>query len=344
MKTIDLRSDTTTRPTKQMREAMHAAEVGDDVYREDPTTNRLEALAAEMTGKEASLFVSSGSMGNLISLYIQGGRGCEVITESSSHIMLHEIGSAAAIAGVQLIGVPTKDGILTAEAVLPHLHPNDYTLSRVSMLEVENTKDGRCYPLEDLKGLRTIADEHGLLVHMDGARLFNAAIAQGVPVSQLCAFTDTVSFCLSKGLGAPVGSMLCGSRAFIDEALKVRKMLGGGMRQTGILAAAGIHALQHHLSRLEEDHRHARKIAEALSKTSWAELDPETIETNIIFFTVVGTDADTAVSHLAQKGVLCFSGPENTIRMVTHIDISAADTDRAVEIIKSLRPCSSEPA
>ncbi|MCF7941376.1 MAG: low-specificity L-threonine aldolase [Spirochaetia bacterium] len=337
MRTIDLRSDTTTRPVPAMRAAMAAAEVGDDVYREDPTINRLEEMTARITGKDASLFVSSGSMGNLISLYIEGGRGNEVLTHRESHIMLHEVGSPAAIAGVMPVGLDGSRGILDRRTIEAHLHPDDYTVSRATLIELENTKDGACYPIETLREIRACADEHQLKIHMDGARLFNAAVAQQQQISDICRYADSLSFCLSKGLGAPAGSMLCGSRSFIDQALKVRKMLGGGMRQIGILAAAGIYALEHHVERLAEDHAHAQQIAQALSQCSWASIDPELTETNIIFFDTPEVPSEQVVALLEKQGVLCFSTGWHTIRMVTHLDVSQEDTDRVVQVIKDLQ-------
>ncbi len=332
----DLRSDTTTRPSKAMREAMMHAEVGDDVYREDPTMNRLEETAARITGKEAALFVSSGSMGNLISLYINGGRGNEVLTSRDSHILLHEVGSPAAVAGVLPIGLDADRGILDARTIAAHLHPSDYAVSPVTLIEVENTMNGTCYPQENLHAIRSLADTHGLKVHMDGARLFNAVVAQKTSAQSICRYADTVSFCLSKGLGAPVGSMLCGSQEFIDRALAVRKLLGGGMRQVGILAAAGLYALEHNVERLADDHRRAQQIAEALSASSWAEVDPATVETNIIFFHTPDVDAAEAVRRLAEKGILCFAMNGEEIRMVTHLDITDEDVEKTARAVKSL--------
>ena len=278
---IDLRSDTITKPSQAMREAMARAEVGDDVYGEDPTINRLEAMASERTGKEAALFISSGSMGNLIPLFINGGRGNEVITHRDSHIMSHEVGSVAAIAGVLPQCVDTPRGLLTAQAVRPLLRERSYMMSRTTMIEVENTFGGICYPLEQLQEIKTLGDTEGLAVHMDGARFWNAVIATRVDPVVLASTSDTLTFCLSKGLGAPVGSLLLGSREFIEQARHIRKMLGGGMRQAGILAAAGIYALEHNIERLAEDHERAQRIAQALKHTQWADITIEDIQTNI---------------------------------------------------------------
>ena len=284
MKYFDMRSDTLTKPTTAMREAIMHAEVGDDVYHEDPTTNELEKRAAELTGKGAALYVTSGSMGNLLALYINCGRGNEVLAHRNSHIIEHEVGSPAAIAGVLPIGLDGERGLLNPSEIEKHLFPRDYAMASVGMIEVENTTNGTCYPLQSLRDISVLAAKHSIPVHMDGARLMNAAIALDIPASEICQYADTVTFCLSKGLGAPVGSMLCGSSEFILEARKVRKMLGGGMRQAGILAAAGLYALDNNIKRLADDHNNAAKISNALAAASWAEIDPTLIETNIIIF------------------------------------------------------------
>ncbi|MHC1693139.1 MAG: low specificity L-threonine aldolase [Sphaerochaetaceae bacterium] len=332
MNIYDLRSDTITKPTALMRQAMANAEVGDDVYSEDPTVNLLEGLAAQLTGKESALLVTSGSMGNLIPLYINGGRGTEVLAHTSSHIIQHEVGAAAAIAGILPIGVESPRGLLNAQVLEPHIKPIAYDLARTAMIEVENTIGGVCYPLETLLEIKDLADRHHLKIHMDGARLWNASIATGHPVHEIAAVADTVTFCLSKGLGAPVGSLLCGSRPFIAQARSVRKMLGGGMRQAGILAAAGIYALEHHVARLAEDHADARKIAEALSHTGWAQLTLGDVETNIIFFSVPGYSGQQVVSLFASKGILC-TCENDCIRLVTNLDLSGHDTDEVCRII-----------
>lgn len=334
---IDLRSDTVTRPVPAMREAMACAEVGDDVYKEDPTTNALEILAAETTGKQAALFVNSGSMGNLLALYIAGGRGNEVLAHAGSHIIEHEVGSAAAIAGVLPRAItPARGKLLTAEDFKPYLHPEDYTLADPALIEIENTMGGNCYMLEDLKNISELAGSHGLRTHLDGARLFNAAVATSTPVTEICGLFDSVTFCLSKGLGAPVGSMLCGTRTFIDRARKIRKMLGGGMRQTGILAAAGIYALENHITRLAEDHEHAKSIAAALAIAPWAEISPAEVETNIIFFHTTGFSAAEVVTALHRRGILCSPSGPNTIRMVTHLDISGEAVSEICRVIREL--------
>lgn len=325
MKIFDLRSDTVTKPSLPMREAIAKAEVGDDVYREDPTTTRLEALAAELTGKERALFIPSGSMGNLIALYIQAGRGKEVLTAASSHIMGHEIGSVAAIAGSLPITIAVERGILSAADLVGKVRSGSYDAATTTLVTVENTIGGYCYPMENLRGIWEFAQANRLKVHLDGARIFNAQVATGTPVAEMAQYADTITFCLSKGLGAPIGSLLAGSNEFIQEALTVRKLLGSGMRQTGIIAAAGLYALEHNIERLALDHEHAQAIAKTLEATSWAEVDMQGVQTNIIFFTVPGYSADNVVAQLQEIGILA-NTEADVVRIVTHLDITAEDT------------------
>ena len=336
MKYYDMRSDTFTKPSTEMRKAMMNAEVGDDVYHEDPTINELERRAAELTGKESSIYVTSGSMGNLLALYINCGRGNEVLTHRNSHIIEHEVGSPAAIAGVLPIGLDGERGLLDPAEIKKHLFPRDYAMASVGLIEVENTINGTCYPLQTLKEIAALAAAHRIPIHMDGARLMHAAIALDVTAKQICQYADTVSFCLSKGLGAPVGSMLCGTSEFILKARKVRKMLGGGMRQAGILAAAGLYALDNNIQRLADDHNNAAKISEALASVSWADIDPIMVESNIIIFNTPGTSAELIVEKLEAAGILCFSVGSDAIRMVTHLDISHEDTAEICRLIREL--------
>ena len=339
MKIYDLRSDTITRPSGEMRKAMHKAEVGDDVYGEDPTVNLLEETAAKMTGKKAALFVPSGSMGNLIPLYVQCGRGNEVILHENSHIMHYELASAATIAGVMPRPVPGDRGILTPEAIRPHLRPDIYYMARTGLIEIENTHNkegGSCWTEDELSAIHRFAKKHGIPVHLDGARVFNAAVHTGIPVKKICSYVDTVTFCLSKGLGAPVGSLLCGDTEFIDEARRIRKMLGGGMRQAGILAAAGLYALEHNIDRLREDHLNAKKLAEVLNNVSWAKIDPDSVETNILFAEIPDGKGPAVSAALKKKGVLC-SGDGNRLRFVTSMEASSQDVREACDIIAALK-------
>ena len=337
MNRYDLRSDTITKPTDAMRKAMYAAEVGDDVYREDPTTLRLEELGAQLLGKEKALFVSSGSMGNLISLFINGGRANEVLCASNSHIIHHEIGSISALAGVLPIGIDVPRGVLSASDLQGKVKSGAYDIATTTLIEVENTIGGYCYPLENLEGIKDFADTHHLKIHMDGARIFNAQQYSGISVKTYAKYADTLTFCLSKGLGCPVGSLLCGDEIFINRALTIRKMLGGGMRQTGILAAAGLYALQNHVERLSEDHRHAQEIAQALSETNWANVDREGVQTNILFFTVENFSATEIVRQLSALGVLANTEGE-TVRLVTNLDLSDEDTHKLCTLLKSFKP------
>ena len=320
-----------------MRRAMMKAEVGDDVYGEDPTINKLQNMAAEITKKEAALFVSSGSMGNLISIFIHAGQGSEVLCHKDSHIIHHELSSGSALAGAALIGLDGAYGKLTTEVLNPAIRPDSYDMCRSGMIEIENTIAGVYYREAELAAISEFSKANGLPLHMDGARLFNAALASGMPVSKISSYVDSVTFCLSKGLGSPVGSLLCGSREFIDKARRIRKMLGGGMRQIGIIAAAGLYALENNLDRLADDHAGAKKIAEALADCSWAEIDSVEVETNIIFFKTIGIDAENLVAKLAKAGVLGGADGANTVRLVTSLAVDENDIYEICEIIKNLK-------
>jgi threonine aldolase len=340
MKTHDLRSDTVTLPSPAMRKAMAEAEVGDDVYADDPTVNRLQEMSARITGTEAALFVSSGSMGNLVPLYLNCGRGNELLIDSRGHIVQHELASSTAIAGALPVQIPTEKGLLDVSLLEPRIQPDIYYCQKTRMVALENTHNaagGTFYSLATLRDIAAFARRHSLSVHIDGARLFNAAIASGASVRDISACADTVTFCLSKGLGCPVGAMLCGRKEFIAEARRVRKMLGGGMRQAGIIAAAGIYALEHNVDRLAEDHENARLIADALGGTKWATLDPKSVATNIIYFDTPGRDADAVVKTLEAAGIRSGASGPGTIRFVTHLDISREDARQVAGIVGKLK-------
>jgi threonine aldolase len=335
---VDLKSDTVTLPTEGMKKAMHDAPVGDDVYLEDPSIRKLEERTAEMLGKEAALFVPSGTMGNLISLYLACGRGNEVLAHESAHIIHYELAGAAAVAGCLPIPVPGKRGILTPSGLEPKLRPAVYYSAQTKMVEVENTGNligGTCYSEQELQDVYDFAKINALWVHMDGARLWNAAIATGLSLPQIASQADSVNVCFSKGLGAPVGSALTGPKDFITEARRVRKMLGGGMRQAGSLAAGALYALANHIDRLEEDHSHAKLLAQALSERPWAEIEAEEVETNILFATITGRPAAEIKGALEAQGVLCHAMGDR-IRMVTHLDVSAAMIDYAMGVIREI--------
>ena len=338
MKPIDLRSDTLTQPTMAMRKAMAEAPVGDDVYGEDPTVNRLQDRVAELLGKEAALFVPSGSMGNLIALYLQAGRGGEVLAHEYSHIIHYELASGAALAGCQILPVPGERGILKPEALLRQVRSPIYYNARTKLVEIENTGNlagGTCYTDAELAAVHTWASGQNLPVHMDGARLWNAAVAQGVTPGSIAAHAETVTVCFSKGLGTPVGSVLAGSRSFIAEALRIRKMLGGGMRQAGILAAAALHALDHHLAGLADDHFHAKLLAEALGSSGWAQV-PVSPETNIVFAQTPGRSAAEVAAKLAEKGLRASAMGPQRIRFVTHRDVTRDEIHQACRLFSEL--------
>jgi threonine aldolase len=340
MKMYDLRSDTVTKPSPGMRKAMAEAEVGDDVYGEDPTVNALQDLAAEVTGKEAGLFVTTGSMGNLLPIYLNCGRGNEFLVESRGHSVQHELAGVAAIAGSLPIMIPAPKGILTPALLEPWIQPDIYYCAHTRMIVVENTHNmagGTVYPLQGLKDVGAFARRRGLSLHVDGARIFNAAAAVGVPARQLCADADTVTFCLSKGLGAPVGSVVCGPKPFIAEARRVRKMLGGGMRQAGVIAAAGVYALRNNVERIAEDHENARLIAQALAQTKWAEVDPKDVASNMVFFRTPGREAEKVVQALEKQGIRSGATGPDQVRFVTHLDVSREDTKEVTRIIGSMR-------
>lgn len=344
MRTVELRSDTMTRPTPAMRKAMAEAEVGDDVFGEDPTVNRLEMLAAERLGKEAALFVSSGTMANLVSQMSHCGRGDEMLLGSLAHSFYYEQGGSAAVASIHPRTVPNQpDGKLALDELEAAIRADNIHFPRTRLIALENTHN-LCggAPLESayIRDVAAIARRHGIRLHIDGARLFNAAVALGVPARQLVADADSVSFCLSKGLAAPVGSVVCGSREFIQTARRARKVLGGGMRQAGVLAAAGIVALNEMIDRLAEDHANARRLAEGLAGISGLELDPGRYATNIVYFDVIqqGLIAAELVARLQQKGVRMLAAGPRTLRAVTHYEVTAPDIEYALSVMaKAMR-------
>jgi threonine aldolase len=337
---IDLRSDTVTQPTPAMREAMARAEVGDDVYGEDPTVNRLEQLAAERMGKEAAIFVPAGTMGNAIAILVHCRRGDEVLAGDRAHIYLYEVGGAARLNGSPIRAIPTlPDGTLHREKLTGSFFGDDVHEARTGLLCLEDTHNmcgGRVIAPETLRELAAPARARNLPVHMDGARTFNAAVALSVPVSALAAEVDSVMFCLSKGLSAPVGSMLAGSSDFIAEARRIRKLLGGGMRQAGILAAAGIVALNEMVERLAEDHANARTLAQGLANMPGIAVDPATVESNMVFFGATDGENARLVEAVAAEGVLLSGSDDGRIRAVTHYGVSREDIDVALATINQV--------
>lgn len=335
---VDLRSDTVTRPTPAMRAAMAAAEVGDDVYGEDPTVNRLQSRAAEIFQREAALFVPSGCMGNLLAIMGWTRRSNEVICEQRAHVNLYELASMSAIAGVMPRTVPAPSGILTWELIEPLIREKIYYDSQTALITLENTHNmhgGTVYPTAVAEDICERAHSAGLRAHLDGARIFNAAVALGKSVTEITRKFDSVMFCLSKGLGAPVGSLLVGSHDFIKQAHIRRKMLGGGMRQAGVLAAAGLIALEESPKRLHLDHENAQHLAKGLAAAKGIALDPARVVTNIVIFDVRGTGRTAAEisEQLAAKNVLCSATEKYSVRMVTHSDVDRAQIDTALSAI-----------
>ncbi|MBI5445805.1 MAG: low-specificity L-threonine aldolase [Deltaproteobacteria bacterium] len=341
MKRVDLRSDTVTVPTPEMRRAMAEAEVGDDVYGEDPTVNRLEEESAALLGKEAALFVPSGTQGNQVAVLTHAGRGEEVIVEAESHVVYYEVGGIAALSGCQIRAIPGERGALDPERVEEAIRPANVHYPRTALVCLENTHNragGAIVPQENVAAVAEVARRHGLPVHLDGARIFNAAVALGRPAVELAAPADSVMVCLSKGLGAPVGSILAGSRDFIARARKNRKLLGGGMRQAGVIAAAGLVALRTMIPRLAEDHENARRLAAGLQALDGLAVDVDAARTNMVLFDLLDRrwDAAALVGALAEAGVLSNATGPRRIRFVTHKDVSAADVEEALVRIEKV--------
>ncbi|HEX6711577.1 MAG TPA: low-specificity L-threonine aldolase [Rubrobacter sp.] len=326
---IDLRSDTVTRPTEGMRRAMIEAPVGDDVFGEDPTVNRLEEYVADLLGKEAALYAPSGTMTNQIGVHVNTNRGEEVLLHEGSHIFVYEAGAPAMLSSVQLRTLPGENGVLDPGTVRAALRPEDVHFPRSRLLCLENTHNtsgGKVFPLEDFASVAATAKEVGMRVHLDGARLFNAQAATGTPAREWCAHADTVSVCSSKGLGAPVGSLLAGDEETISEARRARKAFGGGMRQAGVIAAASLYAFEHNIQRLTEDHERARNLAAALREAGYEVEDPET---NLV---LVAVDKPFEfLDALALEGVLATPGKAGFARLCTHLDVSDEDIETAVE-------------
>lgn len=338
MRIIDLRSDTVTQPTPAMRRAMAEAEVGDDVFGEDPTVNRLEEMVANRLGKEAGLFVPSGTMANIVSQMTHCGRGDEVILGDQSHIFFYEQGGSAALGGIHPRTVPNQpDGKLALKEIEAAIRTDNIHFPRTRLIDLENTHnrcDGSPLDADYMHSVNQIARRYGLEVHIDGARLFNAAVALGVEARNLVAEADSVSICLSKGLAAPVGSVVAGTKAFISKARRIRKVLGGGMRQAGVLAAAGIVALDEMIDRLADDHANARRLAEGLANIKSLLLNPDCIKTNIVYFEVMrsGMTSQILAERLESQGIRVLPTGPNQIRAVTHYHITTGDIDYALDI------------
>lgn len=332
MPLIDLRSDTVTQPTVAMREAMMAAELGDDVYGEDPTVNRLEAWLANELGFAAALFVPTGTMSNLLGLMAHCERGDEYIVGQQAHTYKYEGGGAAVLGSIQPQPIDGEaDGSLDLAKVEAAIKQDDFHFARTRLLALENTMQGKVLPLDYLAAARELTRRRGLSLHLDGARLYNAAVKLGVPAREITRHFDSVSVCLSKGLGAPVGSVLCGSTALIAKARRLRKMVGGGMRQAGVLAAAGLYALQHQVQRLAEDHAKAARLGDALSELGYS---VEPVQTNMVYVQL-GERAGQIKAFMAERGIAVSAAPR--LRLVTHLDVGSADIERVIEAFAAFR-------
>ncbi|MBM2802282.1 MAG: L-threonine aldolase [Deltaproteobacteria bacterium] len=337
-KIIDLRSDTVTKPSPAMRRAMAEAEVGDDVYIEDPTVNRLQARAAEIFGREAGLFVPSGSMGNLACIMAQAERGQEVICEAAGHVYNYEMASMAALGGVLPRVIPTADGIMTWEQMAPAIREKTYTRPQTALVALENTHNmagGTVYPTGLAHEICDKAHDAGLKVHLDGARVFNAAVHLGQSVAEITKKFDSVQFCFSKGLGAPVGSMIVGARPLIERCRVIRKMLGGGMRQVGVIAAAALVALEEGPKRLHVDHENAKILAQGLANIPRLVIQPQKIQTNIVIYDVgeTGMASSEFLQRLSERKVLGGAVDSRRVRMVTHVDVDWSDIEQALRVI-----------
>ena len=338
MRIVDLRSDTVTEPTPEMRRAMADAEVGDDVYGEDPTLNRLEAMAAERLGKEAAMFVASGTMGNLVSILTHAQRGDDIIIGDKSHIFRSEAGGASALGGVSYHTIPNDErGMLDPDEVERAIRPNNVHFPRTAMIALENTHNacgGSALTPEDTRAIADVAHRNEIPLHIDGARIFNAAVYLETPASELAKDADSITFCLSKGLSVPIGSVVCGGNEFIERARRWRKMVGGGMRQVGVIAAAGIVALESMVERMAEDHTNARKLAQGLAQVPGISIQPDELPTNLVFFEITRGDPAELARKINERGVKGGS-PERRWRFVTHYGITSDDIDYALDVVDS---------
>jgi threonine aldolase len=333
---IDLRSDTVTQPTAPMLRAMTSAPLGDDVFGDDPTVNRLQEVAAERMGKEAALFVASGTMGNLLGLLVNAGPGQEVVADADSHVFLNEAAGAAMVGGIQIRQVRTGRGVLSPQQVEAVMRPSDDdhqpTTAAIVIENTHNRHGGVVWTWPEIEQVSQVARRHGATVHMDGARIFNAATATGMDAKTIAAASETVTFCLSKGLSCPAGSLLCGPGGKIRQARRWRKMLGGGMRQAGVLAAAGLVALETMIGRLAEDHENARTLAEGLAQLPGVECDLTRVQTNIVYFQLLHMDSARFLAACSQRGLLGTAPAADQVRFVTHNGISGADVRCALDI------------
>ncbi len=338
IKYIDLRSDTVTKPSKAMREAIATAVVGDDVWGDDPTVNKLQEKCSALTGKPAALFVTSGCMANQLAIKCHTNPSEEIIAEWDSHIVKYEVAGPSFISGVQVMPLKGKSGVMHVDEVERHIRPDWYHYPKTSLVCIENTHNragGTIYPLDEIKKISSLTKKQNLKLHLDGARIFNASVETGISIEEYSSFVDSISFCFSKGLGAPIGSILCGDVDFITKAHKFRKILGGGMRQSGIIAAGALYALDNNIDRLKEDHQNARHFAEEISRLPFIEIDMDSVQTNIVIF-ITKKNASVIREKLEKKGLLLTNDGVNKMRVVFHLDVSIEQTEQAIEIFKSL--------
>ncbi len=339
-KFLDLRSDTITKPSSAMRKAMYEAEVGDDVFKEDPTVNALEEFAAELLGKEAALFVTSGVMGNQLCINVLTDPGDEVICERDSHIFNYESGSPAALSGVQLHPIEGKLGVITAEQIEPFIRPRSaYYMPRTKVITLENTHNragGTIQPIDNIINVKNTARQYNLYYHLDGARIWNASAATGISVKEYASHFDTISCCLSKGLGAPVGSIIAGTKDFINKAFRVRKAWGGGMRQAGVIAAAGLYALKNNTERLAEDHQKAKLLAEAINSIPSLKINIDSVQTNIVIFKPLILSVEDSLRKCKENGLLLSVGKVDSLRAITHLDVNFDEIKKAIQIIEKV--------
>ena len=332
---IDFRSDTITRPTPEMRQVMAQAEVGDDVFGDDPTVNRLQEMISEMCGKQAALFVPSGTMGNQVSLKTHTVPGDEIIVERNAHIFNYECGSPGMLSGVQVYPIEGHKGVITAEQIAAAIRPDNIHHPTTRLICLENTHNragGTIFPLAEIQRIHALAREHNIALHLDGARLWNASVATGIPLKEYCRYFDSVQLCFSKGLGAPIGSIIVGDADFIERARYFRKAFGGGMRQVGILAAGAMYAVEHHFQRLAEDHRRARRLAEAIAELPGISIDLDTVQTNIVIFDLskAPLSAEEFVQKLRDQHILMIHFGAAKIRAVTHLHITDEDIETTI--------------
>lgn len=338
MTSIDLRSDTVTKPSKAMLDAMINAKVGDDVFGEDETVNMLQEKCSQLTGKEAALFVPTGVMGNQLAIKSHTNPGDEVIVESESHILNYETAAPAVISNVQLLSVQGEMGILTADDLKKYVRSKEYYFPLTKLICLENTHNragGVIQPVEVIKAISEFAKNNGIKLHLDGARIFNACVETGISIKEYAGYFDSISFCFSKGLGCPVGSILCGNTEFIDMARKWRKILGGGMRQAGILAAAAVYALDNNIERLKDDNKKAKYFADEINKIDGINVNLESVQTNIVIFNSPNTSKNNFIKKLKEKGLLISSGSYDNMRAVFHMDVNEGQVEESIAILKS---------